>query len=137
MSYYLLKAFPHLRVLLYGEEKLSESAIARADVILMPVFELAKMPTRSVQAAFSSHTMSDLSEEAMVEYLHQIGRMTDGFFLCIGHDRSGDALSQVIRRYPSFRLAERRSLAWHRHRVSGSSEVECLYRIGNSKGLEG
>ena len=64
-SYYLLKAFPHLKFLLYGEEELTREAIARADVVLMPVFELATMPAGSVDVTFSSHAMSDLSSEAM------------------------------------------------------------------------
>jgi putative sugar O-methyltransferase len=130
MSYYLLKAFPQLKFLLYGEEELSADAIAHADGVLMPVFELAKMPVDAVDVTFSSHAMSDLSHEAMGEYLKTVASMTRDSFLYIGNDKSGDVISDLItQQYPSFRLAETRTSGWHSHRAPGSSEVECLYRI--------
>lgn len=43
-SYYLLKAFPKLNVFLYGERALTGEELARADVVLMPLFEMEKMP---------------------------------------------------------------------------------------------
>jgi hypothetical protein len=131
MSYYLLKAFPSLKFLLYGEEELTEDAIARADVVLRPLFEMNKMTAKSVDVTFSSHAMADLSHEAMVEYLNNIARMTRNSFFCIGHDRSGDAMRDLISRYyPSFELEDKRVTGWHCHRVPSSGELECLYRIG-------
>jgi hypothetical protein len=130
MSYYLMKAFPSLKFLLYGEEELTEDAIARADVVLMPVFEMKKMPEKSVDVTFSSHAMSDLSHEALVEYLNNIARMTRGSFFCIGHDRSGDAMRDLIsRNYPSFELEDERVTGWQCHRVPSSGELERLYKI--------
>jgi hypothetical protein len=131
MSYYLLKAFPHLTFLLYGEAELTEYAIARADVVLMPLFEMPKMPPRSVDVTFSSHAMSDLSHGAMEEYLNNIAQMTRDWFLCIGHEQASDAMRDLIsRHYTSFELEEMRVSEWHRHRIPRSGELECLYRIG-------
>ena len=131
MSYYLLKTFPSLKFLLYGEEELTENAIARADVVLMPLFEMNKLTEKSVDVTFSSHAMSDLSHEAMAVYLNNIARMTRSSFFCIGHDRSGGVMRDLIsRNYSSFELEDERVTGWHSHRVPNSGELECLYRIG-------
>jgi putative sugar O-methyltransferase len=129
-SYYLLKAFPQLRFLLYGEGELTEETISRADVVLMPAFELAKMPRACADVAFSSHAMSDLSHEAMVDYLNNIADMTRSYFIYIGNGPSGKAISDLVdQRYHSMKLAKTLSSGWHDHKIRGISEVECLYRI--------
>ena len=56
-SYYLLKAFPSLRFLLYGEKELNEESMATSDVILMPLFTMANIPAGSTTVMFSSHAM--------------------------------------------------------------------------------
>jgi putative sugar O-methyltransferase len=59
-AYYLSKSMPQFRLLLYGEEELTQSAITGYDIILMPPWELSKLPVRSVDITFSSHALSDL-----------------------------------------------------------------------------
>jgi hypothetical protein len=130
-SYYLLKAFPQLRFLLCGEDELTKEAISRSDVVLMPVSELAAMPVGLADLTFSSHAISDLSEEAMVSYLRSIGNITRDYFLHIGKGQSGEEMSKLVeRQVHSLKLAETRPSGWHDHRIKGVSEVECLYRVG-------
>jgi hypothetical protein len=120
-SYYLLKAFPQLKFLLYGEEELTKDGITRADVVLMPMSELATMPRESVDITFSSHGMSDISPKAMVEYMNNIVRMTRREFLYIGNSRASKSISDLVHQiYDSFNLAETRSSGWHSHKVSGA-----------------
>jgi putative sugar O-methyltransferase len=128
-SYYLFKAFPQLTFLLYGEKELTKETIAQADVVLMPVFELATMPLGSVDVTFSSHAMSDISSEATVEYLNNIDQMTRGSFLYIGNSRASESISDLVsQRHDSFELAETRSSGWHSHKVSGAG-------VGGAAGL--
>ncbi len=128
-SYYLLKAFPHLKFLLYGEGEPTKQSIAQADVVLMPVFELAAMPPDSVDVTFSSHAMSDISPGAMVEYLNIIDRMTRHCLLYIGNSRASKSISDLVsQRYDSFELAETRSSGWHSHKISGAG-------VGGAAGL--
>jgi putative sugar O-methyltransferase len=129
-SYYLMKAFPHSTFLLYGEEEPTMEAIARSDVVLLPLFELPRMPAESVAVTFSSHAMSDISTEAQIDYLDNIARVTRRFFLYMGIDRAGQSISDLIaQRYEAFKLAEMRSSGWHSHKISSAGEVERLYRI--------
>jgi hypothetical protein len=128
-SYYLLKAFPQLKFLLYGEEELTKDGITRADVVLMPMSELATMPRESVDITFSSHGMSDISPKAMVEYMNNIVRMTRREFLYIGNSRASKSISDLVHQiYDSFNLAETRSSGWHSHKVSGAG-------VGGAAGL--
>jgi putative sugar O-methyltransferase len=121
-SYYLLKAFPQLKFLLYGEEELTKGAIDRANVTLLPVFELASMPPGSIDITFSSHTMSDISRESTLEYLNNIVRMTRDSFLHIGNDSASKWIADSMNRsYSFFKLAETRSSDWHSHMVSDAA----------------
>jgi putative sugar O-methyltransferase len=128
-SYYLLKAFPHLNFLLYGEKELTGEVIDRADVVLMPVFELAAMPARTIDVTFSSHALSDISSESMVEYLNNIAQMTREYFLYIGNSHASKSISQLIsQNHSSFNLIETRSSGWHSHKISGAG-------VGGAAGL--
>jgi putative sugar O-methyltransferase len=123
-SYYLIKAFPKLKFLLYGESPLTADAISQADVVLLPLFELDTMPTGSVDLTFSSHAMSDISSEAMVEYFRQIDRMTTDCFLNIGKERTNDSISDLFDQGGhSFKLSETRSSGWHSQKVSGAGSA--------------
>ena len=130
-SYYLLKAFPKLNFLLYGEKDLTNEELARADVVLMPLFEMEKMPVKSVDVIFSSHAISDISREVMGEYLGIIGRITRSCFLCIGNGQRATTISEVARESDLFRLIDARPSDWNSHSYSTESEIECLYRVGN------
>ena len=128
-SYYLLKSFPHLKFLLYGEKKLTTKAIDQADVILMPVFELANMPAESVGVTFSSHAMSDISSDALVEYMNNVVRMTRRAFLYIGNSAASKSISDLVSRdHNSFQLTAACSSGWHSHKVSGAG-------VGGKAGL--
>jgi hypothetical protein len=124
-----MKAFPQLDFLLYGEKELTEEAIERADVVLMPVFELDRLPASSVDVSFSSHAMSDLSSNAMDVYLSNISRVTRKSFLYVGNQRASESISHLInKKYGSFQLTDTRSSGWHSHKVSGAG-------VGGAAGL--
>lgn len=127
-SYYLLKAFPASSFLLYGEKDLTAEALAASDVVLLPLFEMARMPTASLNLTFSSHTMGDLSDSAMSEYLDAISRMTCDYLLYCGDSHAAQRLSG-LGRGGSLRLREARSTAWSRHKAPKASEGEYLYQF--------
>jgi hypothetical protein len=132
ISYYLLKSFPDLKFLLYGEEAMTQEAIARSNVILMPPFQLSKVPASSVDVAFSSHTMSDLSRPAQIVYLNEIERMTRGSFLSICEGDGSTLLSELIAtQFSGMRFAEERALHWNSHKVLRAKELEFHYQIGS------
>jgi putative sugar O-methyltransferase len=128
ISYYLLKAFPHLQVHLFGEASFEHPMADRADVYLMPLSELSFMPTESVDIVFSSHAMSDLSRKALQSYLHTIDRITRDSFLYIGNRSTADAIGEVIRRdYPLSEPTQMSHSRWNESEFA--NELECLYRL--------
>jgi putative sugar O-methyltransferase len=128
-SYYLIKAFPKLRFLLYGESDLPKKAIADADVVLLPAFALESMPSESVDVTFSSHAMSDISPGAVAEYLKHIERMTTNCVFYIGRQQGSESISELLNlKKNSFRLSETRTSGWHSHKVSGAG-------VGGAAGL--
>jgi len=129
ISYYLINAFPSRRFLLYGEGDLTQHAIASADIILMPLFQMPKMPALSVDLTFTSHSISDVSRDLIAEYLHCIRRMTRNYLLYIGDARAVDTISGLVSGWgPEAGPVETRSLGWNLHKFSGARDVEVLYR---------
>lgn len=131
-SYYLMKAFPQLTFLLYGEQQLTEKAFAQANVVLLPLFGLRAIPAKSVELSFSSHSMSDILPKTLADYLENIARITRRLFLYVGIDRDEEPMSELINRcHPSFRLKEKRSSGWHNDKAANAREVQCVYCCGH------
>lgn len=132
-SYYLLKAFPQLKFLFYGEKNTYED-LAGVDVILMPLFELGKVPDRSVDVVLSSHAVCDLSREAMNGYMDVIARICSNCFLYIGRGDAAQSMCEDAARQRGFSLpAESHISRWNAHRYPHVSEVEVLYRIARNR----
>ncbi len=129
-SYYLLKSFPQLKFLLYGEEEFSERSLTKFDVVLMPPFELDKLQAKGVDLTFSSHTLLSLSSQAIVEYMDEIARATRGFFLHVSIGTEAISLQRLMGlRYPSLVLTEERRLEWNSQKFPDAVDAECLYKV--------
>jgi hypothetical protein len=132
-SYYLLKVFPSLRIVLYGERELSEETLATSDVILMPLLAMPNLPARSVHVMFTSHAMSDLSPTSVAEYMDVVVRSTRDHFLYLGTVPVADAISTILRqRYNLPGPSEERASDWNRHIAPDVREVECTYRLADN-----
>ena len=127
-SYYLLRSFPHLKFLLYGEGAITAETLASADVVLMPLFEMESLPNGSIELVFSSHAMSDISQEAMTAYLNTISRISIGRFLYMGNAQGAELISKLAAEaQPLFCVDEIRPSGWNTHRFPSADEVECLF----------
>lgn len=128
-AYYLSSAYPSLTFLLYGEAELTTKTMQQADVVLMPPFELPKLPSKSVDVSFSSCAISDLSQASMSEYMKILSRSTKNCFLEIGSNDAVHSLSEIIlyNKLP-LRLIETRLSDWNRYRYTHTAETECLFR---------
>ena len=135
-SYYLLKSFPGLKVVLYGEAELDAETISAADIILMPVSQLGRLPDQAVDLSFSSHALSDLKPEFMAEYLNDIGRITRNHFLYVGSKLSAKALADFsIVPHSQFALLHARPSGWSDHTAPGAGHVEHLYSVASREAL--
>jgi putative sugar O-methyltransferase len=129
-TYYLIKCFPERKVLLYGEGEMTAASLKSYDIVLMPLYLLPQVPGKSIEIAFSSHAMSDISSAAMKEYLDQISRTTSGHFWYIGNDTTAQVLQNLIGEPKgTFSLLERESSLWENYRESRADIVELLYEV--------
>jgi hypothetical protein len=135
-SYYLLKAFPKLKVLLYGEGNLTSQKLAQADIVLMPAFCLPDMPAGRVDLTFSSHSIAKAGPETIAEYLRQFDRITRGSFLCIADKKGADVISSLMNlKFSSLTMEEMRNSGWFSYKVSGAG-VGGARHVGDSAVLE-
>jgi putative sugar O-methyltransferase len=131
-TYYLMRSLPSLTFLLYGEEELSNETMRQVDVVLMPLFELPKLKNKSIHISFSSHAISDLPSESMIEYLEILSRCTDRHFLYMGTEHAAPTLSNLIEEnHFNFHVVETVNTDWNRYKYAKAVEVERLYRTGN------
>ncbi len=90
-QYYLMSAFPQKRFLLYGEHQVESfgSALESYDVILMPNFELPKLPDASVDFFINTGSLSEMDYATVEEYIDHITRTCRFYFF---HDNSDQAV---------------------------------------------
>ncbi|HKE22509.1 MAG TPA: putative sugar O-methyltransferase [Bryobacteraceae bacterium] len=127
-SYYLMKSLPSARFLLYGEADLTADRLAAFDVVLLPLFEMARVGQGSIGLTFSAHVMGDLSDDAVSQYLDLICRMTTHRLLYLGDSRAADRLVSLGDGHVT--LVAGRSTGWNRHEAPEAEEGEYLYRLG-------
>lgn len=82
-KYFLMDTFPKKRFLLYGEDDIKN--YKKYDIILMPWYEIRKLPDSCCELVFNSHSMAEMGTEQIQEYLRQIDRLTKQF-LHLNHD---------------------------------------------------
>lgn len=126
-SYYLMKAFPHKRFSLFGEDLKMGGRVSDADLSLMPLFEMKNLEDASVDVTFSSHAMNDIEPTALIFYLETISRVTRNHFIFIGTKELGELQGQLTNLSKRFYLEEIRELRWNKHRSPKAAEVECTY----------
>lgn len=80
-AYFLMSNFPDKKVVLYGEDGEPGTALGDCDILILPNYRLKDLPDRCARLVFNSHSMSQMSAETVTEYLVQINRICDGFFL--------------------------------------------------------
>jgi hypothetical protein len=120
-SYYLMKAFPQLTFLLYGEKPLTQAAISQAEVALLPISALATMPSASLDITFSSDGLSNLAPAARMECLQRMVAVTRQSVLYIANQTSSESIAELAGKgEPVFTLADRRTSGWQSHKVSGA-----------------
>jgi hypothetical protein len=78
-SYFLSKAIPSTHIVFYGES--SESGQGdRIKVSILPNWEIAKLPSNSVDVVVNTDSLPEMPEETVIEYLRRIADMSFYFY---------------------------------------------------------
>jgi hypothetical protein len=128
-SYYLMRSLPNVPIHLYGETELSAAVLATPGFVMMPSFEIMKMPSKSATCSFNSYSLAEMSPATIHTLLDQITRITSGYFLHVNHNRnavlSADKFGIEER---GFKLVNRQLAEWTMGINPTSDEYEYLYR---------
>lgn len=128
-SYYLMRSLPHVSIRLYGEIDLSTAALAAPGVVMMPSFEIMRMPAKSAAVSFNSYSLAEMSPETVSVYIDQLTRITSGYFLHVNHIHntvlSADKFGVEDR---GFSLVGRQLAGWTQGINPTSDEYEYLYK---------
>ncbi len=86
-SFYLLGAFPDKRIMLFGESEMGANALDTYDAIILPSFEISKLPDRSVDLAFNSYSLAEMSPETIQLFICELMRVVKTYILHVNHNK--------------------------------------------------
>lgn len=130
-AYYLLKAFPDKKILLFGEEKLSDESIQDYDIIIMPSFEIGNLSTNSTSLVFNSYSLAEMSKETIDTFIAEFTRLIceKGYFLHVNHNKNSLVVADDFGVNPAqFDLLSKTPALWNKGGISRTDEYEYLYR---------
>ena len=103
-SYYLMKTFPEKRFLLYGEQDWNAESLQEYDFLLLPSFEISKLPDNSVDLFINENSLGEIEASACQNYVHEICRCANAFWHRNHEQRrfqfEGNTASLLNREYP-------------------------------------
>lgn len=79
-AYYLVKANPEKKFLLYGEKEFSKNDLNDYDFIFMPPTEIKKMQDNSVDLFVNKNSLGEMKKETANYYINEINRCSKNFF---------------------------------------------------------
>lgn len=129
-TYYLLKAFPEKKVLLYGEAEFGNDDLSNYDIVLMPNFQLDKLPDNTCDLMFNSYSLAEMSRETINHYVSQSAKFINagGWFFHVNHTKHSLVSARDFLIPDNFELISDEFAAWNLGRNSNMDEYEFLYR---------
>lgn len=114
-TYYLMKAFPDKRFLLYGEGVIDDEALEHNDFIMFPSYRIGNLPDRAVDMFLNNSSLGEMKPDTCRRFVSEICRTANRFWH-MNHEylrnSFGDGTASLVNReYPvptdSFRLVFR------------------------------
>ena len=84
-SFFLMRALPWKKFLLYGEDSLDTNKLRKYDIILMPNFTSPKLGKESIDLFYNSCSFSEMDRGSVEEYISNIERQCRKYFFHINH----------------------------------------------------
>jgi len=129
-TYYLAKAFPNKKILLYGEENFGVVNLSEYDIILMPSFELDTLSNEVYDLIFNSYSLAEMSKETIEHYLKKSGKSLkrNGYFYHINHTKNALIPAHKFPIPKNFSLISEKKAEWNLGRNANMDENEFLYK---------
>jgi hypothetical protein len=79
-AYFLMKSFPEHRFLLYGEGDLTAESLEENDFILLPSFDISRIPDRSVDLFINENSLGYLQADACRRLVREMCRTAGALY---------------------------------------------------------
>lgn len=128
-SFYLLSAFPEKKIALYGEIDLASDDVNNYDAVILPNFALKQLKSGSVDLAFNSYSLAEMSRETINNYINEFNRVCNKFIFHVNHNKVSLVKADE---FPidknKFELVFRAPALWNMARNAEMDEFEYLYK---------
>jgi hypothetical protein len=103
-SYFTMKVFPERRFLLYGEGEFTQDSLREYDFILLPSFEISRLPDRCVDLFLNENSLGDMPGDAARLFVGEMCRTSNAVWHrnheTWGNRFDGGTTSLINREYP-------------------------------------
>jgi len=125
-----LKVSLEKKVLLYEEDKLEEINLSDYDIVLMPSFQIDKLPKGICNLIFNSYSLAEMSKETINHYVKQSAILikSEGWFFHVNHTKNSLVSARDFPISDEFSLISEEMAAWNLGRNLNMDEFEFLYR---------
>lgn len=128
-AFYLLSAFPDKKVALFGEVDLKTADLSQYDIVVLPNFAIAELKDNTVDLAFNSYSLAEMSLETVANYISQFNRITRKFIYHVNHTRIPPVRADDFPiDYNKFELITRAPAMWNMARNKDMDEYEYVYK---------
>lgn len=128
-AYFMLSAFPDKNILLYGEDELNDDTIRKNNIIIMPSFECTKLPEKSVDIAFNSYSLAEMSPDTINTFISEFMRIVRGYIFHVNHNRNSVVTADHFGiDQGRFELIYKTPALWNMGLNPDSDEYEYLYK---------
>lgn len=128
-AFYLLSAFPDKNIGLYGELDLATADLSQYDALVLPNFALPALRDDTVDLAFNSYSLAEMSHNNVTNYIGQFNRLASKFIYHVNHTRVSPVKADD---FPidtaKFELVTRAPALWNMGRDKEMDEFEYLYK---------
>lgn len=128
-AFYLLSAFPDKKIALFGEVDLKSADLHGYDAVVLPNFAIADLHDDSVDLAFNSYSLAEMSLSNVKNYIEQFCRISSKFLYHVNHTRIPPVKADEFPiDYGKFELVSRAPALWNLARNKDMDEYEYLYK---------
>ncbi len=128
-AYYLLSGNPNKRIALFGEIDLATADLSQYDAVILPNFSIADLKDNSVDLAFNSYSLAEMSMEHVTNYVAQFCRLSRKFIYHINHTNLPPVVADNFPiDFDKFELISRAPALWNLARTPDMDEFEFIYK---------
>lgn len=130
-SFYLMHALPEKKVFLFGEGELTAETFKNYDIIMLPNFEVKKIPTNSTDLVYNSYSLAEMPESSITCYVNELSRALKpaGYFYHVNHTRESLVKADEFGiEKNNFVLLHKTPALWNAARNLLMDENEYLYK---------